>query len=217
VTKPIGPDTPGSTPSTPAHRRKLSRTRPLSTAELIDAGVRPEFLMSLALRRAAGGGVTKSGNHYLEWGYPTPSWLAGIFEQLTRTGLLALANHDTARLQRLSLTPAGRVRDQQLATLPPRVPNPAPATPTPATPTAPDSRSIPASADPATEIHQLAALLAEVVELAGKSALRLLHGLQPPHCHQRVAQLGAARREEAGSHRLRGRPWARGLAGLLDE
>lgn len=137
MTKPIGSDTTAGTPSAPAHHRDANGGESLTCAELISAGVRTELLVSMALRRATDGGVAKSGDHHFRWGYPTPSWLAGVFEQLTRTGLLTLAEQDSAGLQRVSLTPAGHLRNQQLHTLPRRLPNPAPFAPGPGAPASP--------------------------------------------------------------------------------
>jgi hypothetical protein len=129
MAKPIGTSAAVDTPSAAGGRRDLARAQPLASAEPIGAGVRMELLVFLTLRRAAGGGVTKSGDHYLEWGCLTPNWLAGVFEQLTRTGLFARAEEDPAGLQRVSLTPAGQLRYQHLDTLPRRVPTPATALP----------------------------------------------------------------------------------------
>jgi hypothetical protein len=109
----------------------------VTSAELISAGVRIELLVSQALQQAASDGVAKFGGHYFRWGYPMPSWLTGVFEQLISTGLLALAEQDSAGLRRVSLTPTGQLRSQQLSTLPRRVPDPAPATRGSATPAPP--------------------------------------------------------------------------------
>lgn len=108
----------GAGPQSPegGHRQGLGHVEPLTSAELIRAGVRPQLLALLALRRAAGGGVAKSGDRYLEWGHPTPSYLAGVFEELADTGLVALTEKDPWGLHRVSLTPAGHLRYEQLST-----------------------------------------------------------------------------------------------------
>jgi hypothetical protein len=76
--------------------------------------VRPELLASLALRRASSGRVAKSGGDYFEWGHPLPSYLTGVFDELTETGLLILADEDERSLRRVHLTPAGQVTSAQL-------------------------------------------------------------------------------------------------------
>ncbi|MGH3767271.1 MAG: hypothetical protein ACRDS0_04540 [Pseudonocardiaceae bacterium] len=86
---------------------------PLSSAELIKAGVRPELLASLALRRASTGRVAKLGGHYFDYGHPMPSYLTGTFDELVETGLLALAEEDPGGLRRVTLTPAGHARYAQ--------------------------------------------------------------------------------------------------------
>lgn len=106
-----------------ALRAELPRV-PLTTAELISDGVRPELLASLALRRACGGGVAKSGGHYFEWGRLLPSYLAGAFDELADTGLLAMAQEAPGGLRRVRLTQAGHARCAQL-----RVPDPGFSTP----------------------------------------------------------------------------------------
>ncbi|PZS40379.1 MAG: hypothetical protein DLM62_03265 [Pseudonocardiales bacterium] len=56
-------------------RAGLRRVRlPLTSADLIRAGVRSELLASLALGRASSGRVAKSGGDYFEWGHPLPSY-----------------------------------------------------------------------------------------------------------------------------------------------
>ncbi|HET9257490.1 MAG TPA: hypothetical protein VFO16_20135 [Pseudonocardiaceae bacterium] len=45
-------------------RQAHGRVRPLSSAELISAGVRPELLTFMALRRTADGGLAQSGERY---------------------------------------------------------------------------------------------------------------------------------------------------------
>lgn len=76
--------------------------------------MRPELLASLALRRVASGGVAKWGDHHFDWGRPTPSWLAGVFDELVSAGLLALAEQQDHPGLRVSITPAGRLRYDQL-------------------------------------------------------------------------------------------------------
>jgi hypothetical protein len=98
----------------------LRRAAPLTSAELISDGVRPELLAALALRRTAGGGIDKWDDHYFDSGRPTPSWLAGVFEELIGTGLLALAEQEhpgLRRMRRMSLTSAGLLRYEQLRDL----------------------------------------------------------------------------------------------------
>lgn len=92
---------------------------PLTSAELIKAGVRPEFLASLALRRASGGRVAKLGGDYFDWGHPMPSYLTGAFDELAETGLLALAEEYPCGMRRVTLTRAGRARYAQASAVPP--------------------------------------------------------------------------------------------------
>lgn len=110
----------GGTLPAAGYRRGPRRAEPLTSAELISAGVRPQLLVALALRRAAGGRVAKSGDYYFEWGRPTPSYLIGVFEELAGTGLLELAEQDPGGFRRMSLTPAGRLRYEQLSDTLPR-------------------------------------------------------------------------------------------------
>ena len=79
---------------------------PLTSAELISAGVRPQLLASLALRRASGAGVAKSGDHYFDGGRPLPTYLTGIFDELAEAGWLRLAGPDMWGLRRVSLPPS---------------------------------------------------------------------------------------------------------------
>ncbi|MGH3781952.1 MAG: hypothetical protein ACRDRO_15350 [Pseudonocardiaceae bacterium] len=96
-------------------RAGLRRVRlPLTSADLIRAGVRSELLASLALGRASSGRVAKSGGEYFEWCHPLPSYLTGVFDELTETGCLALAAQDEWSLRRVRLTQAGQVRSAQL-------------------------------------------------------------------------------------------------------
>ena len=109
VAKLISADAAGDNRSTEGRR-----VAPLTSAELISNGVRPELLASLALRRVASGRVAKWGDHYSDWDRPTPSYLGGIFDELASTGLLALAEQQGHPGLRVSLTPAGRLRREQL-------------------------------------------------------------------------------------------------------
>jgi hypothetical protein len=86
----------------------------VTSADLIRQGVRPELLASLALRRASSGRVAKSGGDYFEWGHPLPSYLTGVFDELTETGLLILADEDEWSLRRVRLSPTGQVKSAQL-------------------------------------------------------------------------------------------------------
>lgn len=133
MAKLTGTEATGATPSVPtpplsATRRcgGLGGVEPLTSAELIRAGVSPQLLASLALRRAYGGGITKSGDHYFDHGRPTPSYLAGIFDELAGTGILALAEENPGGLRRVSLTPAGHRWYEQLDDRRPDTPFPAP-------------------------------------------------------------------------------------------
>lgn len=62
-------------------------------------GASPELVASLALRRAYGGAVAKSGDHYLDRGSLTPSHLAGAFDEFIAVGLLALGDPDPYQLR----------------------------------------------------------------------------------------------------------------------
>ena len=86
----------------------------LTSAELIAAGVNAELLTWWALRRASRGGVAKSGDHYFDRGFPMPSYLTQTLDELTKGGLLTLAQEDWG-LRRLSLTNAGHTRYAQLS------------------------------------------------------------------------------------------------------
>jgi hypothetical protein len=87
---------------------------PVTSADLIRQGVRPELLASLALGRASSGRLAKCGGDYFEWGHPLPSYLTGVFDELTETGLLILAEEDQWSLRRVRITPAGQVKSAQL-------------------------------------------------------------------------------------------------------
>lgn len=99
-----------------------------TSAELIRAGVSPQLLATLALRRACGGGVAKIGDHYFDRGRPMPSYLAGVLNELADTRLLAFTEEDPTGLLRVSLTPAGHLRHEQLSATPghttPQIPHP---------------------------------------------------------------------------------------------
>ena len=107
-----------STRSTGGQWKGLRRVEPLTSTELIRAGVSQRLLTSLALRRAAGGGVAKFGDHYFDSGRPTPSYLTGVFDELVSTRLLALAEENPGRVQRVSLTAAGQREYEQLSATP---------------------------------------------------------------------------------------------------
>jgi hypothetical protein len=77
-------------------------------------GASPELVASLALRRAYGGAVAKSGDHYLDRGSLTPSHLAGAFDEFIAGGLLALGDLDPHQLRWVTVTDAGHVRYAQL-------------------------------------------------------------------------------------------------------
>ena len=77
-------------------------------------GASPELVASLALRRAYGGAVAKSGDHYLDRGSLTPSHLAGAFDEFIAVGLLALGDPDPYQLRWVTVTDAGHVRYAQL-------------------------------------------------------------------------------------------------------
>lgn len=83
-------------------------------------GASPELVASLALRRAYGGAVAKSGDHYLERGSLTPSHLAGAFDELIAGGLLALGDPDPHQLRRVTVTDTGHVRYAQLRSTTPQ-------------------------------------------------------------------------------------------------
>nr|MDQ3765702.1 hypothetical protein [Actinomycetota bacterium] len=80
-------------------------------------GLSPELLVSLALRRLYRGGLAQSGVGYVDYGYRTPDYLAGIVYALIEAGLLALAEQEPWGLRRVHFTDAGQARYAQL---PPR-------------------------------------------------------------------------------------------------
>ncbi|HEU0128115.1 MAG TPA: hypothetical protein VFQ48_05860, partial [Pseudonocardiaceae bacterium] len=68
----------------------------------------PEWL---ALRRVHEGGVAKVAGIYLEHGRPVPGDLTEVFDRLTWTGLVAVAEGDPVwSVRRLSLTDTGHAR-----------------------------------------------------------------------------------------------------------
>ncbi len=73
-------------------------------------GLRPELLTTLALRRALGRGVARSGEVYLDYGHPMGRYLTGTFTELIDCGLLALADDDGWGLRRVTVTDAGQAR-----------------------------------------------------------------------------------------------------------
>jgi hypothetical protein len=92
----------------------------------------PELVKALVLQRAHDGGVVKLGADYLDHGVPTPGSLAGVFDELTDTGVLTLAEPDPEGPRRVSLTTAGHTRYEQLrgTPRPPGLRVPAPQFPT---------------------------------------------------------------------------------------
>jgi hypothetical protein len=87
--------------------------RPLSDADLV-AVVSPELVASLVLRLACDGGVAKVRDRYVDGGFPTPGYLAGVFDGLINAGLLTLAEEDPYGIQRVGVTEVGRARYAQL-------------------------------------------------------------------------------------------------------
>jgi hypothetical protein len=71
---------------------------PVTSTEPVTS-LRLEVLASLALRRASGGEMAKSGGHYFDEDHPTPGDLVGAFDDLT---------DPVARPQFLTRIPAGR-------------------------------------------------------------------------------------------------------------
>jgi DNA-binding MarR family transcriptional regulator len=96
---------------------------PLHSAEPIreHLGLSPELLASWALRRAHRGRVAKSGDQYVDYGRLTLSYLTRTLDELTKAGLLALAEEDPWGLRRVSLTETGHAHYAQLAATPRRV------------------------------------------------------------------------------------------------
>lgn len=77
-------------------------------------GLSPELIASLVMQRAHTGGVAMLCEEYLDRGFPTPGYLAELFDELTDTGLLALTDKDPWGLRRITLTAAEQARDMQL-------------------------------------------------------------------------------------------------------
>jgi len=77
-------------------------------------GSSPELVAALVLHRAHGSGVAKLGADYLDHGLPTPGSLAGVFDELRDTGLLALAGPGPEGLRRVTLITVGHTRCEQL-------------------------------------------------------------------------------------------------------
>lgn len=76
----------------------------------------PGLSERLALRRVHNGGVAKSAGVYLDHGRPTPEYLAEVFDRLTWTGWVTVADAvGLWDLRRLTLTDAGQARHAELA------------------------------------------------------------------------------------------------------
>lgn len=58
--------------------------------------------------------MIKLGDRYLDGGVPTSGYLAGVFDELTDAGLLALADPDPHGREQVTLTTAGHIRYTQL-------------------------------------------------------------------------------------------------------
>ena len=71
----------------------------------------------MALRRVAEGGMAKSAGVYLDHGSPVPDHLVSVFDRLTWSGLLVIADGDPLwELRRISLSDAGQGRYLALST-----------------------------------------------------------------------------------------------------
>lgn len=71
----------------------------------------PRLYEWLALRRVAGGGIAKSAGVYFDHGRPVPEHMIELFDRLTWSGLLVVADGDPVwELRRLSLTDAGQAQ-----------------------------------------------------------------------------------------------------------
>jgi hypothetical protein len=99
------------------HASQLTSAEPIRE----DLGLSPELLAWWALRRAHRGGVTKSGDQYVDHGHLKLSHLRRTLDELTQAGLLALAEEDPRGLRRVSLTATGHTHYAQLTTTPGRV------------------------------------------------------------------------------------------------
>lgn len=77
-----------------------------------DRDAAPALAVWIALRRARRGGVAKMADCYLDHGRPVPSYLTGPLDELTGTGLLALADADPAigGLRRIAVTDTGHAQ-----------------------------------------------------------------------------------------------------------
>lgn len=107
------PPTEGRCPSCTRAASQACAQLPIRGADSV-TGLSHELVTSLALRRAHDGGVAKVGDRYVDSGSPTPSYLAGAFDELINAGLLALADEDQYGLRRVSVTEAGHARSAQL-------------------------------------------------------------------------------------------------------
>lgn len=79
---------------------------PMTSTDPVN-GPSPELVVSRVLQRAHTDGVAKLGDRYLDGGLLTPGSLAGVFDELLDTGLLALADPDRDGLRQVTLTTAG--------------------------------------------------------------------------------------------------------------
>lgn len=71
----------------------------------------------IALHRVHEGGVGKCAGAYFEHGHPVPGQLTAVFDRLSWTGLVAVAEGDPLwSLRQLSITPAGHARYATLCT-----------------------------------------------------------------------------------------------------
>ncbi|MGH3764468.1 MAG: hypothetical protein ACRDS0_03995 [Pseudonocardiaceae bacterium] len=68
----------------------------------------------MALRRVSGGGIARTGDHWLEHGHRIPSYIADALGGLCDNGAVALAELDVWGMRRAALTNAGTVRYRQL-------------------------------------------------------------------------------------------------------
>jgi hypothetical protein len=85
----------------------------LPNPALVD-GLRPEVLVMMALRRALGGGLARSGEIFIDYGYPVARYLTSTFSELIDGGLLRVADDDGSGLRRVTITDAGRARYMQV-------------------------------------------------------------------------------------------------------
>lgn len=70
----------------------------------------PDLYAWMALRRVHRGGVTKTGNLYLDRDRRIPCFLPDVLDELTAAELLTLTEADPAGQQRVSATTAGQAR-----------------------------------------------------------------------------------------------------------